>query len=120
MGKICIGSVIKVTIDADGFTDNSLSDEAVDVKATFYGSNDPSKNVTVPKSAMVVEGEEASSNQLYFAVDTETLATGVLNAEIVIEYPIEGITTKLKQKTVVTPLDVDGSKILLIESVLNS
>lgn len=120
MGKICIGSVIKVTIDADGFTDNYLSDEAVDVKAVFYGSNDPSKNVIIPKSKMVIEGEEASSNQLYFAVDTEGLDTGVLNAEILIEYPIDGIATKLKQRTVVTPLDVDGSKILLIESVINS
>lgn len=119
MGKICIGSIVKVTIDAEGLTDNYLSDEAVDCTAIFYGSDDLSKNITIPKSKMVNE-EEGSSNQLYFAVDTSTLATGVLNGEIVIEYPIEGIDTKLKQRTVIAPLDVDGSKIVLINSVLNT
>lgn len=115
MAKICLGSVVKVTLNVDGLTGVRLTDDSVEIRAFFYGSDNGAKTIEVDKAQMINEEEEPSDN-LFCLVDTTSLATGSLTAEIEVKYPVEGTEEKLVQRSIVTPLDSDKSKLTLIKT----
>ena len=118
MGKIVIGSKPKVTISAIAGLPAGvhLTDENVDVSASFYGSEYPTKTVVIEKDQMSAEGEE-QSDSLFCMVDTTELGSGVLSAEVTISYPIEGAEENAVQKIQLIVNDESG-KTTLIKSVV--